>query len=159
MTSTRSTAAASADAMTEEESRGKNLLTTLLLMSILFDVTVSLLAVTVSGAAVLPRMVRFGLILLLCAEMYRGSIAARRVTIALCLLGGLWLLVTMVAPQNPRVTMIGISCVVFLVGFPITLISARSIDAFMAFQRRKALASIRKLEVPEAPTAASDQDQ
>jgi hypothetical protein len=145
--------------MTEEESRGKNLLTTLLMMSILFDITVSLLAVTVSGAAVLPRVLRFGLNLLLCAEMYRGSIAARRVTVVLYLLGGLWLFVTMVAPQNPRITMSGITGVVFLVGFPITLVSAKSIDAFMAFQRRMALAAIRKLEVPETTTGVSDQDQ
>ncbi len=55
---------------------------------ILADVTAGLLAVTLSGASLLPRVVRLGFDLLLCSEMYRGSIAARRVTVGLSLLGG-----------------------------------------------------------------------
>lgn len=139
--------------MTEDECRGKSLLTTLLAAMILIDVTASLLAVSLTGASVLSRVVRFGFNVLLCSEMYRGSIAARRVTVVLCLLCGAWLVVTILPAQEPIVTMIGVAALIFLVAFTVTLINARHINAFMAYQRRKQLEQelelIAKLESPK----------
>lgn len=135
--------------MTEEERRGKDLLTALLLLMLLFDVVASLLAVTVLGASVLPRLLRFGFTLLLCTEMYRGSIAARRLTVALCVLACLWLIVTIVEAKELIVTAIGCAVMVLVVAFAANLVNSRRINAFMAYQRRNELEAIRKSTGPE----------
>jgi hypothetical protein len=148
--------AASDGKMTEEEGRGKNLLVTLLLVMIIFDVTASLFAVAISGASVLPRIVRLGLNLLLCSEMYRGSIAARRVTVVLYLIGAAWLVVTILAARESIVTIVGGAGLIFLVAFTVILVNSPSINAFMAYQRSKELESTRKLESPATTTGAND---
>jgi len=143
--------------MTEEERRGKNLLTALLLVMILIDVTVVLLAMTAPETSVILQGLRLAFTLLLCSEMYHGSIAARRVTVALGLFGGVWLFFTILEEQKSIDTMIGAAFLSFLVAFTTTLVSSRRINAFMAYQRRKELELIQSLESPKPTTGVNDQ--
>lgn len=143
--------------MTEDECRGKNLLTALLLVMILVDVSVVLLALTAPETSVLLQVLRLRFTLLLCSEMYHGSIAARRVTVALGLLGGVWLFVMILEERQPVATMIGVAVLSFLVAFTTTLVNSRRINAFMAYQRRKELELIRNLESANPTSGVNDQ--
>jgi hypothetical protein len=143
--------------MTDEECRGKYLLTALLLVMILIDVTVVLLAMTAPETSVILQVLRLAFTLLLCSEMYHGSIAAGRVTVALGLFGGVWLFFTILEERKSIDTMIGVAFLIFLVAFTTTLVSSRRINAFMAYQRRKELALIQSLESPKPTTGVNDQ--
>jgi hypothetical protein len=134
--------------MTDVERRGRNVLITMLLMMILLDVTGNLFTLTGLGSSPFFGLVHLAFTLLLCREMYSGSVAARHITVGLCILAGVLLIFAMLGGQDPIVSFVGFALVIGLTVFSVNLVHSPSINAFMAFQRKKEHESFRKMFSP-----------
>jgi len=125
--------------MTAEEIRGRGILTTYLALLVVSDALISLLSIGPGTRGWLPRAIRLALTICLCSALYRGNIYAKLLAIVLMGLGGVVGIIAIVgvgATARDGVAALPLlGLVALFLSFVVVLISSRSVNAFLAYQR------------------------
>lgn len=123
--------------MTVAERRGKEILTIFIGLILLEEIGVTLLTFRMGATNLTVRGVRMSVTLFLCSALYCGSTLAKRISIVLYSIGSVFGLVQIVIRRDLVTTVLMLGIISLFVAFIVVLQKSSSVDAYVAYQRRK----------------------